>query len=642
MKKTLLFLAVLLGGYLNSNAQSCGFDRQITTSDSVLCAGDSTMLTFNAGTFNPVDTVMPTPVVNNNGQDGNMFDITATNTVRIRYFEGLIANTPNPTTQYYIYYKTGTLVGSETNPAAWTLLAGPVTVTPNAPNTMTTIPVNVDITIPGGQTYAFYLTNTSASTNNNRYHNGTATGNVLSTNADLTIFEGTGGAYPFGTFFNARPWEGIVHYDYPPVTYLWNTGATTSSINVQPGASTNFSCVATVPSMSCLVEDTISVQVNQPPVIGLTDTAVCQGSTCMFDAGNAGGMYAWCSGQTTQTIPAGIAGTYCVSVTDVNGCTNADTATLSINALPTITASNDTICNGQTAALTAGGTGTLYTWSPGALTGATVNDSPAVTTTYTATATDANGCVDSTTALVYVNDLPVITATGDTICAGNTGTLTAGGSSSNTYIWAPGSLNGDFVSDSPASTTTYTVTATDINGCESTETAIIGVNTLPVVSVSSFGMYCDYSANVLLSGGSPAGGMYSGTGVTGDTLSPSAAGAGTYMITYTYTDANGCSASDSATVMIDLCTGIVSQEAGQNILLYPNPFEGSTILSVDAGVALNNAAFQLYDITGKLVLNMAVSSPAVTIQRDQLESGVYFYHFTNNGNRIASGKLIAE
>ncbi|MCW3084005.1 MAG: hypothetical protein JWP12_1371 [Bacteroidetes bacterium] len=641
MKKNILLIIVLLCAYLGSNAQSCAFDRQITTTDSVLCAGDSTMLTFNVIAGAPVDTVVPTPIVNNNGQDGNMFDITATNTIRIRYFEGLIANIPNPTTEYYIYYKVGTLVGSETNSAAWTMLAGPITVTPNAPNAYTIIPVTVNIVIPAGQTYAFYLTNTAAASNNNRYHNGTATGATLAGNADLTIFEGTGGAYPFGTFFNARPWEGIVHYDYPPVTYLWSTGATTSSIMVNPAATADYSCIAAVTSLSCSVEDTITVQVNPLPALALHDTAICQGNNLTIDAGNAGASYTWCSGQTTQSITAGTAGMYCVSVTNANGCTNADSLTLSINALPSVTASGDTVCAGTAGTLTGNGTGTMYTWNPGALTGASVTDMPSVTTTYTATATDLNGCSDTASATIYVNALPVVVTTGSTICQGDSATVTVTGSSA-TYTWTPGAVNGGSLSDAPASTSTYTVTALGANGCSATGTATITVNPLPAISVSSFGTYCIYNPDVTLSGASPAGGVYSGAGISGNTLSPAAAGTGTHMIVYSYTDANGCSNADSASVIIDVCTGIVSQQAAQNIHIYPNPFSTSTTLTVDAGVVLKDATFQLYDITGKKVLEQIVSGSTVSIQRGQLDSGVYFYRLMNNGILAGSGKLIAE
>lgn len=68
-----LLSVLCIGGV---HAQSCNFDSQIVVTDSLLCAGDSTTLSFNLDPV-PGDTVLPTAIVNNNGQDGNMFDITA-------------------------------------------------------------------------------------------------------------------------------------------------------------------------------------------------------------------------------------------------------------------------------------------------------------------------------------------------------------------------------------------------------------------------------------------------------------------------------------------------------------------------------------------------------------------------------------
>jgi hypothetical protein len=716
MKKRLLLPFLFFIPFATVQAQVCAFDSQITTSDSVLCAGDSTVLSFVPLNGTPVDTVVPTPIVNNNGQDGNMFDITATNTIRVRYFEGNIANTPNLTTQYYIYYKVGSLVGSETNAAAWTMVAGPITVTPNAPNTLTVIPVNVNIVIPAGQTYAFYLTNTSAATNNNRYHNGTATGAVLATNSDLTVYEGTGGAYPFGTFFNARPWEGIVHYDYPPATVLWNTGATTNTITVQPGSTTNYSCVGTVMGApSCTVEDTITVQVNSNPVVALgNDAAICQGSSVTLDAGNAGATFSWCSGETTQAITTNNAGSYCVSVSDANGCIGSDTINVTVNSLPTIVASGDTICIGEGGMLTASGSTATYLWSPGAFSGAVVSPYPTATTSFTVTATDVNGCTAIDSAMIMVNPLPVIqtsgdticinstavisaagnatsylwqpgnfstdtisvspaasstytvtatdvngcsiidsatvtvnalpslTVSGDTICEGSTGTLSAGGSGIS-YAWDPGSFSGQTISDSPFSTTTYTVTSTDVNNCTSSSTVTMVVDPLPSVSVSSQGTHCLDDAPFTLTGGSPAGGIYSGAGISGTTLTPTAAGNGTHTVTYMYTDANGCSASDSSTVIINPCTGIISNTSETGVTIYPNPFHESATLSVHKTAPLQNATFTLYDITGKIVLQMVnLTSTTISIDRNTLESGVYFYTLVDNGVEIGSGKLIVD
>ncbi|MES2555864.1 MAG: T9SS type A sorting domain-containing protein [Bacteroidota bacterium] len=624
-------------------AQSCGFDAQITTVDSVLCAGDSALLNFNVVMGTPADTVLPNPIVNNNGQDGNMFNITASNAIRIRYFEGLIANTPNAVTEYYIYYKVGTHVGFENNPAAWTLLAGPINFAPNAPNALTTIPYDLNITIPAGQTYAFYLTNSSAITNNNRYHNGTATGNVSATNADLTVFEGTGGAYPFGTFFNARPWEGTVHYDYPPATYTWNTGETTSSLTVAPTTTTSYSCIASLGGGACFVEDTITVTVNALPVSNISSViGICAGDTALFDAGNIGSTYAWSTGDTTQTlnIPSNM-GAVSLMVTDSNGCVLQDTSTIIENALPTLSVTADTICAGETGTLTATSSDTLFTWSPGSFSGAVVNDSPAVTTTYTVTVQNFAACTTTVTTTLVVNVSEVANTNGDVICAGETGTLTAT-SGTGQFVWEPGSLSGSVVSDSPAITTDYTLTVTDSNGCVSMDTATIVVNDLPVVSMTSVGMVCVYDSPLALTQGTPAGGDYAGPGVAGNVLDPSTAGTGTHILVYTFVDGNGCSNFDSGTLDIDSCLAVDEFELNASII-YPNPFHETATLLIDTQENLHGILFVAYDMAGKEV--MVIANPEnhqLQIARGNLESGIYQFRLTNNERLIGYGKMVIE
>lgn len=145
---------------------------------------------------------------------------------------------------------------------------------------------------------------------------------------------------------------------------------------------------------------------------------------------------------------------------------------------PTISVSaNDTICNGGSATLTVSGAST-YAWSPAtglsATTGASVSAHPTLTTTYTVIGTNAGGCKDTATVLVYVRTGPTITATGFTIChAGISGTLLASGAS--TYSWAPstylGTTTGSSVISTPAAPIMYTVTGTDAHGCTGTATA---------------------------------------------------------------------------------------------------------------------------------------------------------------------------
>jgi hypothetical protein len=93
---------------------------------------------------------------------------------------------------------------------------------------------------------------------------------------------------------------------------------------------------------------------------------------------------------------------------------------------------------------------------------------------------------------------------------------------------------------------------TDANGCSAADTTSITVNPLPVVNTGSYGPVCIDASPVSLSG-TPSGGAWSGTGVTGSTFNVQTAGVGSHQLIYNYTDANGCSASDTTSITVNVC-----------------------------------------------------------------------------------------
>jgi len=153
-----------------------------------------------------------TPYNQNNGQAGQMFDITAINPITIRCFEN---NLYAGTAQYRVYYKMGTHVGFETKAAAWTEIGTAVSITSNGLNVPTPIPTPINISIPARQTAAFYLTcdRTLTHGGGNRYTNGTAVGNIIASDGNLQIKEGIGKAWSYSTNFVSRLFNGGVFYD---------------------------------------------------------------------------------------------------------------------------------------------------------------------------------------------------------------------------------------------------------------------------------------------------------------------------------------------------------------------------------------------------------------------------------------------
>ena len=216
-------------------------------------------------------------------------------------------------------------------------------------------------------------------------------------------------------------------------------------------------------------------------------TAICAGGSVVLTA-SGGTSYLWSNAAITPAITVTIGGTYTVTVTDANGCSNTASRTVTVNSLPTATITPPgptAICAGGSVVLTASG-GTSYFWSNAAITQAIT-----VTTggTYTVTVTDANGCSNTASRTVTVNSLPTATITppGPTaICAGGSVVLTASGGTS--YLWSNAAIT-------PAITVTtggtYTVTVTDANGCTNTANRLVSVIPVPSITLGSNPSVCE-------------------------------------------------------------------------------------------------------------------------------------------------------
>lgn len=210
----------------------------------------------------------------------------------------------------------------------------------------------------------------------------------------------------------------------PPYTYLWNTGDTTSVVSGLPAG--NYTVLV---SDAAGCSDSLSIQIPEPPPLAFI-TQTIQNVTC--HGGSDGAVFTspgggtppytiiWNTGQQSQNLQNIGAGTYTAIFTDANNC---DTLTLSaivtepppIN--PVATASPVNICYGGQTTLEANGNFTVD-WTPpsglSSTTGNSVTASPAQTTTYTATVTNAAGCQESTTVTVnvfhFLADLDTVTA----------------------------------------------------------------------------------------------------------------------------------------------------------------------------------------------------------------------------------------
>ncbi len=185
------------------------------------------------------------------------------------------------------------------------------------------------------------------------------------------------------------------------ISYLWNTGATTQNISGLPGGTYSVTVTDTITQCTA----TSSVTVNEPNELssGIAISHVlCFGeSTGSLDLTVSGGTFpytfVWSNGATTEDINNLPAGNYTVTITDVNGCTLTNNATVTQPAsalnvsVTTVNESYPGAGDGSATATVTGGTPPYsYSWSPNSETTQTITGLG--TGTYTVTVTDANGC----------------------------------------------------------------------------------------------------------------------------------------------------------------------------------------------------------------------------------------------------------
>ena len=411
-------------------------------------------------------------------------------------------------------------------------------------------------------------------------------------------------------------------------TYAWSTGGTGSSVTVSPTATTAYTVTYTANGCSSTAA-TSTVTVNALPILTSTNQTVCAGSpaTVVATGSPAGGTYAWSTGGTGSSVTVTPTATTPYTVTyTANGCSStAATSTVTVNAIPTLTSTNQTVCAGSSATISATGTpaGGTYAWSNGG-TNSSETVTPTATTPYTVTYT-ANGCSSTaSTSTVTVNALPTLTSTNQTVCAGSPATVVATGSpAGGTYAWSNGGTNSSNTI-TPSATTQYTVSYT-ANGCTSTvSTSTVTVDAVPTVNAGLDTTVCANALPVVLSASSPNSGVTYQWNTSETTPQISVSAAGTYTVQVTL---NGCSSSDAVVVTVDPCSGIVENTMG--ISLYPNPTTGKLNIVSDQQVA---ATIEVISLDGKVVLNETINGTTKVLDVSSLTVGTYMLRMNEASN----------
>lgn len=490
----------------------CGLT--LSTTATTVCAGDNVTLTATATP--PVNaSALTTTLAGGNNHRGNMFDIYATNTVTISSFDAH----PMGNTTIEIYYRTSPYAGFESTSSGWTLI-GSAAVTAQPFGTATPVPVAVNVTIPAGQTYSFYVTSTNTAVSLN-YTDGSSEGATYVSDANIIFRQGVGMEYPFtngtGSVFRPRVWNGIIHYTTPVAatySYLWNTTATTQSITPTVTSSTQYTVQVDVTGCPTMY-DTVDIQVSTPPVNAGADVAVCAGSQVTL-SGSGAVSYAW-----NNSVNDGVAFTpsssmsYIVTGTDSIGCTRNDTVMVTVNNLPAVSAGSDfSVCAGSQATLSGSGA-VSYSWDNSVTDG--VPFVPASTMSYVVTGIDGNNCMNTDTVMVTVN-----TVNTSTSMLNETITALASGAS---YQWMDCSTNSIIAAENGQSYTatangSYAVIVTE-NGCTDTSACetILTVGIENVASNVQLSIYPNpTNGQVIVTTGNSIAAEISITDITGKTL----------------------------------------------------------------------------------------------------------------------------
>jgi hypothetical protein len=344
--------------------------------------------------------------------------------------------------------------------------------------------------------------------------------------------------------------------------------------NYQTTAGTYYDSLQTIEGCDSIIATTLAIS---PIYMINQNAAICPGDSILL-----GGNY-----QTT-------AGTYYDSLQTIEGCDSIIATTLAIS--PTYMMNqNATICQGDSIFLEGN-----YQTTAG---------------TYYDSLQTIEGCDSIITTTLVVNPTYMINQSAS-ICEGDS--ILIGG-------------------NYQSSSGTFYDSLQTIDGCDSIIAVNLTVNQLPVVSLAlSMDTVCITDPAFALTGGNPAGGTFSGPGVSGGNFDPAAAGLGSHTIVYMYTDSNGCSNSDSADIFVDACLGI--EALGSNtFLIYPNPSNGFfTITTKNATVA---AQVVIFNAVGEKVYSEFFSGSKKEIGCN-LASGIYSVQILSEKGRAISKLLI--
>lgn len=360
----------------------------------------------------------------------------------------------------------------------------------------------------------------------------------------------------------------------------------------------------------CTTIDSFKVTVNALPVVVIDGkTSACLNEKIELTAKGAT-TYMWNDNSTNEVIDFTpdtlVDQSFSVIGIDQNGCSNQASTLVTVNDLPTVDISGDTVyCAGDTVKLNASGA-TTYSWSTGS---SSENESYVATTSQAVTVSgiDDNGCKSSDQQALKVNELPSIEISGDTlVCKDGSVTLTASGGVS--YVWST-KEELESIEVSPIQAETFGVAGTDANGCINTTTHYVDI----VVLDPSF----EETTNLLTANADDVTYFWLDCdrdfrGISRDkTLEITKDGSYALMVEkYGCKDTSDCE--DIKYVGID-------EKWNDEISVYPNPSEGVFVVTVDV---IEPVDLVVWTATGQQVMSKRFTAQT-NIDLSDLPKGVY-------------------
>ncbi len=455
----------------------------------------------------------------------------------------------------------------------------------------------------------------------------------------------------------------------------WSGSSITDSINV---ATLNTGgTVSVVSNNGCgsSSAQTLAISVTSIPSTPLAisgSTSLCATTATSYSVApvNGAASYTW-------SLPAGWPGTSStnsinttsgtaggtITVTADNACGSSTAQTLAVAsgssaATPAAISGPSTVCSGNASYTVINDpNATSYTWTiPGGWSGTSTTDSIYTTVgtnagTITVIANSNCGSSSPQTLNVSLGIPPAqpYSMLGVTHLCDSSSTAYAVTNDPNatSYTWTlPSGWSGTSSTNTITATAAATsglISVTADNGCGSSTPSTLNVvgNSIPVVTVAPFGTVCANAVAFTLSGGTPVGGNYSGTGVNSNSFDPTLSGAGTFFITYTYSS-GACVREDSAAITVSQCSvGIATSSFSNNIVIAPNPFSLQTTISFSE--IQKNTSIRIIDVIGNEIKSLIMNgSKSIVIEKGNIASGIYFVQIIDEYKNVMTKKIVIE